>query len=71
MSESRYPDEEAGEIPMAYVVRKPGTAISATQIMEFIAKQASQLTSMRRDCLYSSTCFEVLNFLFNNCGNCK
>ncbi|XP_057786001.1 4-coumarate--CoA ligase-like 9 isoform X2 [Salvia miltiorrhiza] len=34
-----YPDEEAGQIPMACVVRKPGTTISATQIMELIAKQ--------------------------------
>ncbi|KAG8388075.1 hypothetical protein BUALT_Bualt02G0087400 [Buddleja alternifolia] len=35
-----YPDEEAGEIPMAHVVRKPGSTISASQIMDFIAKQA-------------------------------
>lgn len=39
VTKSRYPDEEAGQIPMAYVVRKPGTTISATQIMDFIAKQ--------------------------------
>ncbi|KAK4486137.1 hypothetical protein RD792_008805 [Penstemon davidsonii] len=35
-----YPDDEAGEIPMAYVVRKPGSTISATQIMDSVAKQA-------------------------------
>ncbi|KAK4486136.1 hypothetical protein RD792_008804 [Penstemon davidsonii] len=46
--ESRYPDDEAGEIPMAYVVRKPGSTISATQIMDSVAKQA---------------CFTYLNIL--------
>ncbi|XP_076927251.1 4-coumarate--CoA ligase-like 9 [Bidens hawaiensis] len=35
-----YPDEEVGQIPMAYVVRKPGSKISEGQIMEIIAKQA-------------------------------
>ena len=38
---SRYPDEEAGQIPMAYVVRKPGSNITEAQIMDSIAKQAS------------------------------
>ena len=37
---SRYPDEEAGQIPMAFVVRKPGSKITEAQVMEFIAKQA-------------------------------
>ncbi|KAG6753191.1 hypothetical protein POTOM_043238 [Populus tomentosa] len=36
-----YPDEEAGQIPMAYVVRKPGSNITEAQIMDSIAKQAS------------------------------
>ena len=36
----RYPDEEAGEIPMAFVVRKPGGNISGPQVMDYIAKQA-------------------------------
>ncbi|KAH6797142.1 AMP-dependent synthetase and ligase family protein [Perilla frutescens var. hirtella] len=43
-----YPDEEAGQIPMAYVVRKPGTTISASQIMEFIAKQVAPYKKIRR-----------------------
>lgn len=41
----RYPDEEAGQIPMAYVVRKPGSKINEAQIMEIIAKQACILAS--------------------------
>ncbi|KAI8543927.1 hypothetical protein RHMOL_Rhmol08G0255600 [Rhododendron molle] len=36
-----YPDEEAGQIPMAFVVRKPGSSITEAQIMDFIARQAS------------------------------
>ncbi|KAG8379421.1 hypothetical protein BUALT_Bualt07G0086700 [Buddleja alternifolia] len=43
-----YPDEEAGEIPMAFVVRKPGSTISATQIMDFIAKQVAPYKKIRR-----------------------
>lgn len=35
----RYPDEEAGEIPMAYVVRKAGSNVSAAEIMDYIGKQ--------------------------------
>ncbi|KAK1567051.1 hypothetical protein Q3G72_007581 [Acer saccharum] len=35
-----YPDEDAGQIPMAFVVRKHGTTITETQVMDFIAKQA-------------------------------
>lgn len=42
--EYSFPDEEAGQIPMACVVRKPGCMVSATQIMDFVAKQACELT---------------------------
>ncbi|PIA51311.1 hypothetical protein AQUCO_01100266v1 [Aquilegia coerulea] len=35
-----YPDEEAGQIPMAFVVRKPGSNLSGTEVMDFVAKQA-------------------------------
>lgn len=36
----RYPDEDAGEIPMAYVVRKPGININEAQVIDFVAKKA-------------------------------
>lgn len=39
----RYPDEQAGEIPMAYVVRRPGCALSAEQVMEFVAKTVNKV----------------------------
>jgi hypothetical protein len=34
-----YPDKEAGQYPMAYVVRKDGISISESQVMEFVAGQ--------------------------------
>ncbi|KAE9608561.1 putative AMP-dependent synthetase/ligase, AMP-binding enzyme domain-containing protein [Lupinus albus] len=43
-----YPDEEAGQIPMAFVVRKPGSNITAAQVMEFVAKQVSPYKKIRR-----------------------
>jgi acyl-CoA synthetase (AMP-forming)/AMP-acid ligase II len=36
------PDEEAGELPMAFVVRQPNTNISEQEVFDFIAKQASK-----------------------------
>ncbi|KAH0688226.1 hypothetical protein KY284_018779 [Solanum tuberosum] len=43
-----YPDEEAGEIPMAYIVRRPGSTISESQIIDIIAKQVSPYKKIRR-----------------------
>nr|XP_009609463.2 4-coumarate--CoA ligase-like 9 [Nicotiana tomentosiformis] len=43
-----YPDEEAGQIPMAYVVRKPGSTISESQIVDSIAKQVAPYKKIRR-----------------------
>ncbi|VFQ93730.1 unnamed protein product [Cuscuta campestris] len=43
-----YPDEEAGEIPMAYVVRIPGSNISEAQIMDIIGKQVAPYKKIRR-----------------------
>lgn len=43
-----YPNEEAGQIPMAYVVRRPGSTISESQIIDAIAKQVSPYKKIRR-----------------------
>ncbi|KAL4361220.1 hypothetical protein GQ457_04G036150 [Hibiscus cannabinus] len=43
-----YPDEEAGQIPMAYVVRNPGSRLSEAQVMDFIAKQVAPYKKIRR-----------------------
>lgn len=41
-------DEEAGEIPIAFVVRKPGSNLSSSEIMEFVAKQVAPYKKIRR-----------------------
>ncbi|GMH01170.1 hypothetical protein Nepgr_003009 [Nepenthes gracilis] len=43
-----YPDEEAGQIPMAFVVRKPASSITGAQVMDFIAKQVAPYKKIRR-----------------------
>lgn len=43
-----YPDKVAGQIPMAYVVRKPGSSITETQIMDFVAQQVAPYKKIRR-----------------------
>ncbi|KAF9609259.1 hypothetical protein IFM89_014453 [Coptis chinensis] len=42
-----YHVEEAWQIPMAFVVRKPGSNLSAAQVLEFVAKQACLLKTKR------------------------
>lgn len=49
-----YPDEEAGQIPMAYIVRKPGSRITDTQIMDIVAKQVAPYKKIRRVAFVSS-----------------
>ncbi|KAI6682741.1 hypothetical protein NL676_028654 [Syzygium grande] len=43
-----YPDEEVGQIPMAFVVRKPGSNITESQVMDFISKQVAPYKKIRR-----------------------
>ncbi|KAJ4712533.1 4-coumarate:CoA ligase-like protein [Melia azedarach] len=43
-----YPDEAAGQIPMACVVRKPGSNITEAQVMDFTAKQVAPHKKIRR-----------------------
>jgi acyl-CoA synthetase (AMP-forming)/AMP-acid ligase II len=42
------PDEEAGEIPAAYVVLRPGAETTAEEIMEFVAGQVAHYKRVRR-----------------------
>ncbi|KAI7753852.1 hypothetical protein M8C21_032006 [Ambrosia artemisiifolia] len=43
-----YTDEEAGEIPMAYVVRKAGSSLTGEEVQDFIAKQVAPFKRIRK-----------------------
>ncbi|CAJ1947595.1 unnamed protein product, partial [Sphenostylis stenocarpa] len=43
-----YPDEEAGQVPMAIVVRKPQSWLSEAEIIDFVAKQVAPYKKIRR-----------------------
>ena len=38
---NRLPDEEAGEVPLAYVVRTKGSYLQERDVIEFVAAQVS------------------------------
>ncbi|MEU2032674.1 4-coumarate--CoA ligase family protein [Nocardia amamiensis] len=42
------PDEEGEEIPMAFVVSKPGTDLGADEVIEFVAEQVAPYKKVRR-----------------------
>lgn len=41
------PDEAAGEIPMAFVVKKPGTTLDAGELMQFVAARVAPYKKIR------------------------
>ncbi|CAI9763863.1 unnamed protein product [Fraxinus pennsylvanica] len=43
-----FPDEKVGQFPMAYVVRKTGSSISESAVMDFIAKQVAPYKRIRQ-----------------------
>ncbi|XP_075657342.1 4-coumarate--CoA ligase-like 9 isoform X1 [Castanea sativa] len=43
-----YPDEEVGQLPMAFIVRRNGSTIDEPQIMDFVAKQVAPYKRIRR-----------------------
>ncbi|KAK7381006.1 hypothetical protein VNO78_33529 [Psophocarpus tetragonolobus] len=43
-----YPDELAGQIPMAFVVRQPQSSLTAAEIMDFVAKRVTPYKKIRR-----------------------
>ncbi|KAK2661530.1 hypothetical protein Ddye_000104 [Dipteronia dyeriana] len=43
-----YPDEEAGQVPLAFVVRQPQSNLNQAQIMDFVAKRVSPYKKIRR-----------------------
>ncbi|GMH20518.1 hypothetical protein Nepgr_022359 [Nepenthes gracilis] len=43
-----FPDREAGQYPMAYVVRKAGSRLSENAVMDFVAKEVAPYKRIRR-----------------------
>ncbi|KAJ0026144.1 hypothetical protein Pint_09272 [Pistacia integerrima] len=43
-----FPDKEVGQYPMAYIVRKAGSDLSATAVMDFVASQVAPYKRVRR-----------------------
>ncbi len=42
------PDEEAGEVPKAFIVRKPGAELTAEEIMAYVAERVAPYKKIRR-----------------------
>ncbi|KAE9617269.1 hypothetical protein Lal_00034685 [Lupinus albus] len=49
-----YPDNEAGQIPMGYIVRKTGSSLSEKEVIDFVAKQVAPYKRIRRVSFISS-----------------
>nr|TKS08387.1 hypothetical protein D5086_0000104090 [Populus alba] len=43
-----YPDEEAGQVPMAFVVKQPQSRINERGVIDFVAKQVAPYKKVRR-----------------------
>ncbi|MBA0788062.1 hypothetical protein Gotri_026954 [Gossypium trilobum] len=43
-----FPDREVGQFPMAYVVRKPGSNLSETGVMDFVGRQVAPYKRIRK-----------------------
>lgn len=64
-------DEEAGEIPVAFVVRKVGSMLSAQNVMDYVAKQVAPCKKVRKvvfiDKIPRSATGKILRKQLGNC----
>jgi 4-coumarate--CoA ligase len=44
----RYPHEEAGQIPVALVVRRPGSKVTESQVMNQVAERVAPYKKIRK-----------------------
>lgn len=56
----RFPDKEVGQYPMAYVVRKNGSNLSESAVMDFVAKQVIKCLNSIEILSNSSICCQLL-----------
>ncbi|CAA3004861.1 4-coumarate-- ligase-like 9 [Olea europaea subsp. europaea] len=49
-----YPDEEAGQVPLACVVRRPQSTLDEALVFDFISKQVAPYKKVRRVVFISS-----------------
>nr|WGU11320.1 4-coumarate:CoA ligase 6 [Crinum x powellii] len=63
-------DEEAGEIPVAYVVRRPGSMLASCEVMDYVAKQVAPYKKVRKvvfvDSIPKSPAGKILRRLLKN-----
>ncbi|VAH66830.1 unnamed protein product [Triticum turgidum subsp. durum] len=43
-----YPDEDAGQVPMAFIVRQPGLNLTGQQVIDYVAKHVAPYKKVRR-----------------------
>ncbi|CAN6371749.1 unnamed protein product [Urochloa humidicola] len=66
-----YPHEEAGQIPVALVVRQPGSKITEAQVMDHVAKRVAPYKKIRKvlfvDSIPKSPAGKILRRQLTNC----
>ncbi|CAL4893055.1 unnamed protein product [Urochloa decumbens] len=66
-----YPHEEAGQIPVALVVRQPGSKVTEAQVMDHVAKRVAPYKKIRKvlfvDSIPKSPAGKILRRQLTNC----
>lgn len=59
-------DEQAGEVPVAFVVRSNGSTITEDEIKQFISKQVIQFFPFQPLCKFIKNCILSIDLKLNN-----